>query len=102
MNAHDARKAAAKLAEADPIALTAHARERNRSAGREPLTREQIRNCLIRGDITEGPVRDIREDGWKLGLTRMRRPERHEVSCVLLCDRLVLIITGYEYQKRSR
>ncbi len=103
MNKHDAKKAVEKLAKADLIALTKHARERGPALGKFPLTREQIKNCLINGVITEGPSPDIKEvNGWKMTITRLRESEKHEVSCVLIVDQSILVITGYEYQKRQR
>jgi hypothetical protein len=58
---------------------------------------------LIHGVITEGPAQDIRErDGWKMRITRMRDQEEHEVACVLVVDKNVLIITGYGYRRRQR
>ena len=103
MNRTDAKRAVRKLAEADRIALTGHAEKRDPDKGKFPLTREQIKNCLIHGVITEGPAPDIREpDGWKMLITRTRDSEAHEVACVLIVDRNVLIITGYGYRRRQR
>jgi hypothetical protein len=34
-------------------------------------------------------------------ITRLRDQEQHEVACVLVVEKHVLIITGYEY-RRSR
>ena len=103
MNRIDAKKAVKKLAESDLLAFTAHAKTRAPSAGKFPLTREQAKNCLIHGIITEGPARDIKEpDGWKMRITRLRHQEEHEVACVLIGDRTVLIITGYGYRRRQR
>ena len=71
--------------------------------GKFPLTREQVKNCLIHGVITEGPTRDIKEpNGWKMRITRLRDREEHEVACVLIMERIVLIITAYEYRRRGR
>jgi hypothetical protein len=103
MNKNDARKAVRKLAEADLIALTEHAKKRAPDSGKFPLTREQIKNCLIHGVITEGPAPDIKEpDGWKMRVTRTRDQEVHEVACVLIIDKKVLIITSYEEHRRRR
>ena len=103
MNKADAKKAVRKLAESDQIAFTLHAKLRNPAAGKFPLTREQVKNCLIHGVITEGPAPDIKEaDGWKMRITRLRETEQHEVACVLIVEKNVLIITGYGYRRRRR
>lgn len=103
MNRTAAKRAVRQLAEADRIALTNHARTRDPGKGKFPLTREQIKTCLIHGVITEGPAPDIKEpDGWKMRITRMRDSERHEVACVLIVEKNVLIITGYGYSRRQR
>jgi len=78
MNKVDAKKAVRKLAEDDRIAFTSHAKKRNPVGGKFPLTREQVRNCLIHGVITEGPAPDIKEPGgWKMRITRLRAKEEH-------------------------
>jgi hypothetical protein len=41
-----------------------------------------------------------RPAGGKFPLTREQ--EKHEVACVLVVDRNVLVITGYGYGRRSR
>ena len=103
MNAGDARKAVRALAASSRIAFTLHAKTRNPAARKFPLTREQVKNCLIHGVITEGPVPDIREpDGWKMRITRLREQEAHEVACVLIPEQNVLIITGYGYRRKRR
>lgn len=91
------------LAAGDRIALTAHARNRNPGRGKFPLTREQVKNCLLHGVVTEGPAPDIKEpDGWKMRITRLLAGEEHEVACVLVIDKNVLIITAYGYRRRQR
>lgn len=103
MNRADAKRAVRKLAEADLITLTEHAKKRDPERGKFPLTREQMKNCLIHGVITEGPAPDIKEPaGWKMRITRTRDSEEHEVACVLVVERNVLIITGYGYRRRQR
>ena len=103
MNKADARKAVRTLAAGDRIAFTSHAKERNPAGGKFPLTREQVKNCLMHGVVTEGPAPDIKEpDGWKMRITRLRAEEEHEVACVLIVDKNVLIITGYGYRRRHR
>jgi hypothetical protein len=103
MNKFDAKKAVRTLAEGDRIAFTEHAKNRDPGRGKFPLTREQVKNCLIHGVITEGPAQDIREpEGWKMRITRLRDKEEHEVACVLLVEKNVLIITGYGYRRRQR
>lgn len=103
MNRGDARKAIRALAARDRIAFTLHAKTRDPGAGKFPLTREEVKNCLIHGVITEGPVRDIREpDGWKMRVTRLREEEEHEVACVLMLDWGVLVITAYGYRRKRR
>lgn len=103
MNGTDAKRAVRKLAEADQIAFTAHAKIRDPARGKFPLTREQVKNCLMHGVITEGPTQDIREqNGWKMRITRLRDQEEHEVACVLIVEKHVLIITGYGYRRRQK
>lgn len=103
MNRLDAKKAVRALAEGDQIAFTQHAQRRDPAKGKFPLTREQVKNCLIHGVITEGPAQDIKEpNGWKMRITRLRDQEKHEVACVLVVEKHVLIITGYEYRRRRR
>jgi hypothetical protein len=103
MNKADVRKAVGALAAGDRIAFTLHARTRHPARGKFPLTREQVKNCLIHGVVTEGPAPDIKEpDGWKMRVTRMRDREEHEVACVLVPDRHLLVITAYGYRKRRR
>ena len=103
MNKIDAKKAVRKLAETDRIVFTEHARIRHPAGGKFPLSREQVKNCLIHGVITEGPTPDIKEsNGWKMRIARLRDQEEHEVACVLIVDRNVLIITGYGYRRRQR
>jgi hypothetical protein len=103
MKGIDAKRAVRKLAEADQIAFTDHAKIRDPARGKLPLTREQVKNCLIHGVITEGPAQDIKEpNGWKMRVTRLRDQEKHEVACVLVIDKHVLIITGYEYRRRRK
>ncbi len=75
MNRIDAKRAVKILAEADRIAFTDHAKIREPARGKLPLTREQVKNCL-----------------------RLRDQEKHEVACVLVVEKHVLIITGYEYR----
>jgi hypothetical protein len=103
VNRSDAKKAVRALALSDRIAFTLHAKTRNPAAGKFPLTREQVRNCLIHGVVTEGPAPDIREpDGWKMRITRLREQEAHEVACVLIPERNVLVITAYGYRRKRR
>ena len=103
MNRSDARKAIRSLALSDRIAFTLHAKKRNPIAGKFPLTREQVKNCLIHGVITEGPAPDIKVvNGWKVRVTRLREQEEHEVACVLVIEEGVLIITGYGYRRKRR
>ena len=98
-----AKNAVKALALGDRIVFTLHAKKRNPAGGKFPLTREQVKNCLIHGVVTEGPAPDLKEpNGWKMRLTRLRDQERHEVACVLIVERNVLVITGYGYGRRSR
>ncbi len=98
-----AKNAVEALALSDRIAFTTHAKRRNPASGKFPLTREQVKNCLIHGVVTEGPAPDIKEpNGWKMRITRLRDQERHEVACVLMIEKRVLIITGYGYRRRGR
>jgi hypothetical protein len=98
-----AKNAVKALALGDRIIFTLHARKRKPAGGKFPLTREQVKNCLIHGVVTEGPAPDMKEpDGWKMRLTRLREEERHEVACVLIVDKNVLVITAYGYGRRSR
>ena len=103
MNQADARKAVRALAAGDRIAFTLHARRRHPARGKFPLTREQVKNCLLHGIVTEGPAPDIKEpNGWKMRMTRVRDREEHEVACVLIPDEHLLVITAYGYRKRQR
>ena len=98
-----AKSAVKALALGDRIIFTLHAKKRNPVGGKFPLTREQVKNCLIHGVITEGPAPDLKEpNGWKMRITRLRDQEKHEVACVLVVNRNVLVITGYGYGRRSR
>jgi hypothetical protein len=92
------------LAEADKIAPTQHAKTRAPKAGKFPLTRAQMRECLIHGSISEGPTPDIREtDGWRFTMRRFRAgtntDEKHEVAGVLIVEKKVIVITGYGWGK---
>ena len=92
-----------QLATAGHIAFTKHAEVRNPQQGKYPLTREQIKNCLLNGAITEGPSPDIKiTDGWKITVTRFRGDEKHEVAAVLIETLRVLVITGYCWGRRQR
>ncbi|HJT14810.1 MAG TPA: hypothetical protein VJ790_19460 [Dongiaceae bacterium] len=103
MDKASAKNAVKALALGDRIVFTLHAKKRDPARGKFPLTREQVKNCLIHGVVTEGPAPDLKEpNGWKMRLTRLRDQERHEVACVLIVNRNVLIITGYGYGRRSR
>lgn len=98
-----AKNAVKALALGDQIVFTLHAKKRDPARGKFPLTREQVKKCLIHGVVTEGPAPDMKEpDGWKMRLTRLRDRERHEVACVLIVDKNVLVITAYGYARRSR
>lgn len=103
MDKVSARNAVKALALGDRIVFTLHARNRDPARGKFPLTREQVKNCLVHGVITEGPAPDLKEpDGWKMRITRLRDQEKHEVACVLIEDKNVLVITGYGYSRRTR
>lgn len=98
-----AKNAVKALALGDRIVFTLHAKTRSPAHGKFPLTREQVKNCLIHGVVTEGPAADLKEpDGWKMRITRLRDREKHEVVCVLIVEQNVLVITGYGYGRRSR
>ena len=103
MDKVSAKNAVKALALGDRIVFTLHAKKRNPAGGKFPLTREQVKNCLIHGVITEGPAPDLKEpNGWKMRLTRLRDGEQHEVACVVIVDKNVLVITAYGYARRSR
>jgi hypothetical protein len=88
------------LAEADRIAPLTHALTRAPDNGKYPLTREQMKQCLIHGTIVEGPASDIKvTDGWKFTMHRFREGERNEVAGVLMPERKVIVITGYGWEK---
>jgi|SRR5688500_12695208 hypothetical protein len=88
------------LAEADRIAHLTHALTRAPEKGKYPLTREQMKQCLIHGTIVEGPASDIKvTDGWKFTMHRFREGERNEVAGVLIPERKVIVITGYGWAK---
>jgi len=85
------------------VAFTRHGTIRNPTAGKYPLTREQVEQCLLNGEISEGPVPDIKEaGGWKVTVTRFKADEKHEVSAVLIVEKNVLVITGYGWGKSAR
>jgi len=91
------------LAEADRIAPLPHALVRSPEAGKYPLTREQMKLCLLKGALTEGPVPDIREaEGWKFTMRRVLDEERYEVAGVLIVEKKVLVITGYGLDATGR
>jgi hypothetical protein len=103
MDKISAKNAVRALALGDRVVFTLHAKKRDPSRGKFPLTREQVKNCLIHGVVTEGPAPDLKEPGgWKMRITRLRDWEKHEVACVLIVDRNVLVITGYGYARRAR
>jgi hypothetical protein len=98
-----AKNAVKALALGDRIVFTLHAKKRDPVRGKFPLTREQVKNCLVHGVVTEGPTPDLKEpDGWKMRITRLRDQEKHEVACVLIVDKNVLVITAYGSARRSR
>ena len=98
-----AKVAIVELVTAGKVAYTKHADIREPKRGKFPLTREQNKNCLLRGVITEGPAPDIREaGGWKVTVTSFRGDEKHEVAALLIIEKRVLVITGYGWEKRSR
>ena len=100
MDRQTAMTAIEALVMAGKMALTDHAKNRDPTRGKYPLTGEQIRNCLLNGSISEGPTPDIREtDGWKVTVTRYRADEKHEVAAVLIVEKKVLVITGYGWEK---
>lgn len=103
MDKVSAKNAVKALALGDRILFTLHAKKRNPARGKFPLTREQVKNCLVHGVVTEGPAPDLKEpNGWKMRITRLRDQEKHEVACVLIVDKNVLVITGYGYARRAR
>lgn len=103
MDRPTARAAITDLVNAGRVAFTKHSGIREPARGKFPLTREQVRNCLLNGLISEGPVPDIREaGGWKVTVTSFRADERHEVAAVLIVETRVLVITGYGWEKVSR
>ncbi len=103
MDRPTAKAAIENLVDAGRMALTEHAKTRDPKYGKYPLTREQIKNCLLNGTITEGPAPDIKEaDGWKVTLTRFKAEEKHEVAAVLIVEKRVLVITGYGWEKKVR
>lgn len=96
MTRHEAAAWIRTLASEERLALTAHAKRRQPERGKQPLTRAQIANCLIKGVITEGPAPDIREpNGWKVTVTRFLEGEKHKVAAVLVVDERVVVITAY-------
>jgi hypothetical protein len=91
------------LAEVDRIAPLTHALTREPEKGKYPLTREQMKQCLIHGTIVEGPASDIKmTNGWKFTMHRFREGERNEVVGVLIPNRKVLVITAYGWEKSKR
>lgn len=103
MDRPTAKAAIVDLVTAGKVAYTKHADIRNPKRGKYPLTREQNKNCLLSGVITEGPAPDIREaGGWKVTVTSFRGDEKHEVAAVLIIEKRILVITGYGWEKISR
>jgi hypothetical protein len=103
MDKVSAKNAVKALALGDRILFTLHAKKRDPVRGKFPLTREPVKNCLVHGVVTEGPAPDLKEtNGWKMRITRLRDQEMHEVACVLIVHRNVLVITGYGYSRRAR
>jgi hypothetical protein len=88
-----------KLLDEGKLTLSSHAKKRSPETGKQPLTRAQIESCLRSGVITEGPYPDIREPGWKVTVTRFREGEKHEVVAVIVPDKMLLVITAYEWQR---
>jgi hypothetical protein len=88
------------LAEEDRIAPLTHALTRAPEKGKYPLTREQMKQCLIHGTIVEVPASDIKiTNGWKFTMHRFREGERNEVAGVLMPEQKVIVITGYGWAK---
>jgi hypothetical protein len=103
MDRTSAKAAIVELVMASKVAYTKHADIREPKRGKFPLTREQNKNCLLKGVITEGPAPDIREaGGWKVTVTSFKGDERHEVAALLIIEKRVLVITGYGWEKISR
>ena len=100
MDRQTAKTAIEALVKAGKMALTDHAKNRDPTRGKYPLTGEQIRNCLSNGSISEGPTPDIREaNGWKVTVTRYKADEKHEVATVPIVEKKVLVITAYGWEK---
>lgn len=80
------------------VFLTAHAKRRDPSAGKHPLTVSQIHACLLKGTVTEPPAPDLKmSEGWKVRVTRNRAGELHEVAAVLVPETRILVITAYAW-----
>ncbi|GEM_PF-3215819 len=106
MDKSSAKRAIIALARDGKLALTQHAKTRAPEAGKYPLTLEQIRNCLLYGNITEGPTPDFLaksdKGAWKFAMERLRATERHTVAGVLIVETRILVITGFEWSKPVR
>jgi len=106
MDRSSAKRAIATLARDGKLALTQHAKDRAPEKGKYPLTLEQIRNCLIHGNIIEGPAPDLlargHKDAWKFTVERLKAAERHIVAGVLIVETRILVITGFEWSKPVR
>lgn len=101
-----AKRAIVALAQAGKLALTMHAKVRAPGKGKYPLTREQITNCLLHGNLIEGPTPDFQtkgdKDAWKFTMARLKPGEQHVVAGVLIVETCVLVITGFEWSKSAR
>lgn len=106
MDKISAKRAIAALAQGGKLALTQHAKLRAPDKGKYPLTLEQIRNCLIHGNVVEGPTPDFQtkgdKDAWKFTMERLKATERHVVAGVLIVETRILVITGFEWSKPTR
>jgi len=103
MNKTKALALARDLARRDKIAFTTHAKKRNPKAGKYPLSREQVKECVLRGQITEGPYPDVGNSGWKFTMKRFADTENHEAVLIIKEDVLViLVVTAYATSGKRR
>lgn len=85
------------ISDSGRVYLTKHARERNPSIGKRPLTRMEIVTVLESGSITEGPSEDIKlGGGWKFTMLKSYDRHTYRVAGVLIPQSRILVITGFE------
>lgn len=81
----------------DNLRFTTHARGRSPEAGKYPISERQVAQCLQNGFLVGNPTPDIKlADGWKFTCRRAHEETVTEVAGVVVPERMILVITGYE------